>query len=149
MDRIGSCPWGCTLCVPFQDPVNVGAVIRTAAAFGVQGIVLLREAAHPFLPKALRASGGTVFTVPFFSGPALGDLRIEGAPVIVLSPDGDDVETYRFPPAFCLVPGLEGQGLPRHLDRTVTLSIPMEPKVGVTQCGHGDRHCPLYMAAGM
>ncbi len=47
---VDSDPWpeGCTLFVPFQDPENVGAVVRTAAAFGVARVVLCKEAAHPF-----------------------------------------------------------------------------------------------------
>ncbi|HEX8203854.1 MAG TPA: 16S rRNA (guanine(527)-N(7))-methyltransferase RsmG, partial [Isosphaeraceae bacterium] len=66
-------PWpaGCTLFVPFQDPENVGAVIRSAAAFGVARVVLLREAAHPFLPKAARAAGTALFQVPLLQGPSI------------------------------------------------------------------------------
>ncbi len=46
-----------------QDPGNVGAVIRTASAFGISRIVLLGECADPFGPKAVRASMGAVFRV--------------------------------------------------------------------------------------
>jgi TrmH family RNA methyltransferase len=52
---------GCSLVIPFQDPVNVGAVIRSAAGFGVRKIIMLKEAAHPFHPRSIRASAGAVF----------------------------------------------------------------------------------------
>jgi len=52
---------GCSLLIPFQDPVNVGAVIRSAAGFGVNKIIMLKEAAHPFHPRSIRASAGAVF----------------------------------------------------------------------------------------
>ena len=46
-----------------SDPGNVGALIRTAAAFGAS-VALSDECADPLSPKALRASVGAVFTVP-------------------------------------------------------------------------------------
>ena len=54
-------PRGVRCFVPFQDPENVGAVIRSAVAFGAVPIVLLAEAANPCHPKSIRASGGMVF----------------------------------------------------------------------------------------
>ena len=65
-------PAGCTVFVPFQDPENVGAVIRSAAAFGAARVVLLREAAHPFLPRASRAAGPALFQVTLASGAGTG-----------------------------------------------------------------------------
>ncbi len=75
-------PWptGCTLFVPFQDPENVGAVIRSAAAFGVARVVLLKEAAHPFHPRSSRAAGTALFQVPIAQGPSLRDLRVQQCP---------------------------------------------------------------------
>ena len=124
-------PWppGCTLCIPFQDPANVGAAIRSAAAFGVSRVVILKEAAHPFLPKSVRVAGSNIFRVPLFEGVSLKQLKVSKVPIITLSPRGKDVRDYLFPSSFCLVPGLEGPGLPDHLRDGTCLSIPMEPGI--------------------
>jgi len=125
--RWDGCSWprGCTLCIPFQDPANVGAVIRSAAAFGVSRLLLLQEAAHPFLPKSVRVAGSTLFRIPIWKGPSIHELTIQGIPMITLSPEGRDVEEYRFPETFCLIPGVEGPGLPSGLRMVACLAIPM------------------------
>ncbi len=120
---------GCTLCVPFQDPANVGAVIRSAAAFGVSRVVMLKEAAHPFLPKSARVAGSSLFRVPLFKGPSLDQFKVSDGPVLTLSPNGKNIGFYRFPETFCMVSGLEGPGLPENLSEATALAIPMEPGV--------------------
>ncbi|RLC26017.1 MAG: hypothetical protein DRH56_05175 [Deltaproteobacteria bacterium] len=120
---------GCTLCIPFQDPANVGAVIRSAAAFGAAGVVLLEEAAHPFLPTSTRSAGSALFRIPLFRGPSIHDLDPEKSVLFPLCREGKDIGSYRFPLSFCLVPGLEGEGLPRRLRMIPGLSIPMAPGV--------------------
>jgi TrmH family RNA methyltransferase len=47
-----------------HDPGNVGAVLRSAEAFGASSVVLGPASADPFGPKAVRASMGAIFTVP-------------------------------------------------------------------------------------
>ncbi|MEE9610542.1 MAG: RNA methyltransferase [Desulfatiglandales bacterium] len=122
-------PSGCTLFVPFQDPANVGAVMRSAAAFGVSGVVILREAAHPYHHKSLRAAGSAAFRIPIFQGPSIRELGGTKVPMIALSPEGEDIARCRFPSTFGLLPGLEGPGLPRNLRTMTTLAIPMESGV--------------------
>lgn len=48
-----------------QDPGNAGTIARTAEAFGASGILFLKGSAAPTNPKALRASAGSLFRVPF------------------------------------------------------------------------------------
>lgn len=49
-----------------QDPGNVGTVIRTAAAFGMSGVVICGPTADPYSPKSVRASMGAVFRIPIY-----------------------------------------------------------------------------------
>jgi 16S rRNA (guanine527-N7)-methyltransferase len=124
-------PWpdGCTLFVPFQDPENVGAVIRSAAAFGAARIVLLREAAHPFHPRASRAAGPALFQVPILRGPSLQSLSVKDRPLIALDPTGPEIGETPFPDSFGLVVGAEGPGLPIPLRHGERRRITMQPGV--------------------
>jgi tRNA G18 (ribose-2'-O)-methylase SpoU len=117
---------GCTLLIPFQEPSNVGAVIRSAAAFGVTKLVMLKEAAHPFHYKSTRAGGSALFRVPIFDGPSIQELSRAATPIITLSAEGEDIRRFDFPESFCLLPGIEGPGLPPEVRHLKSLSIPME-----------------------
>ncbi len=48
-----------------QDPGNLGTLIRTADAVGVQGVILLEPCVDPFDPKTVRGTMGSLFTIPF------------------------------------------------------------------------------------
>lgn len=118
---------GCNVLVPFQDPENVGTVIRSAVAFGAARIILLAESAHPFHPKAIRASGGAVLNARLYQGPSLEKLPAD-LPMVCLSGEGTDIADCKFPAAFGLLPGVEGTGLPAHL-RDQAVSIPISEAV--------------------
>jgi len=120
---------GCVLFLPFQDPANIGAAIRSGAAFGVNSVVLLSEAAHPFHPKSLRASGTSVFRVKMRNGPSISELFLKGLPLLVLDPRGKDISNYTFPDSFGLLAGLEGPGIPDRLRGAQFLSIPIDRKI--------------------
>jgi len=47
-----------------QDPGNLGTLIRSAIAFGVDTVVLTDDSVEPYNPKVIRASAGLVFAVP-------------------------------------------------------------------------------------
>ncbi|HYB30567.1 MAG TPA: RNA methyltransferase [Solirubrobacteraceae bacterium] len=69
-ERWASAPAG-PLCVYLhgvRDPGNVGAVLRSAQAFGASSVALGPGTADPYSPKAVRASMGAVFAVPLARG---------------------------------------------------------------------------------
>ena len=50
-----------------QDPGNIGTILRTADAVGVDGVILLGQPADPYDPDAVRASMGAIFTQQLIS----------------------------------------------------------------------------------
>lgn len=126
-DALGGLPEGPSVLVPFQDPENVGSVIRSSVAFGVNRIILLAECAHPYHPKAIRASGGAVLAAEILQGPALQDLPTE-LPLVPLSAGGADISSLDWPSRFGLLPGMEGPGLPEPW-KSRSVAIPIQPQV--------------------
>ncbi len=127
----GSLHGGCNPVIPFQDPLNVGAAVRSCAGFGIKRVILTRDAANPYHPKSIRASSGAVFKMEFVRGPSLEELGAvidNRVPVISLDRGGEDLETVSFPESFMLVPGIEGPGLPANL-KMHSVSIPVSDAI--------------------
>jgi TrmH family RNA methyltransferase len=109
---------GCYLALEeIQDPSNLGAVLRTAEALGVSGVVLAGSCCDPFGAKALRAGMGAVFRLPLYFeeelAPCIRRLRERGffTAAAVPAEDALPITQVSFPPAVLLAVGNEGAGL--------------------------------------
>jgi TrmH family RNA methyltransferase len=106
------------------DPGNVGAVLRSALAFGAASVVLGPGCADPFGPRAVRASMGAIFSVPVAQADGPGDLPGER---IALVPRAGEAMAGPAEHEVTLVVGAERDGLPADVaaacDRTVHIPI--------------------------
>jgi tRNA G18 (ribose-2'-O)-methylase SpoU len=115
------------------DHANVGAIFRSAAALGVDGIVLSPRCADPLYRRAVKVSMGAVFSIPYarmddwFEG--LTRLRKAGFQTLALTPDQEatPLDAVEMSDRVALLLGSEGDGLSSHwleeADRVVC--IPM------------------------
>jgi TrmH family RNA methyltransferase len=78
-----------------QDPGNLGTILRTLAWFGGFRCLLSPDSVDPYNPKAVRASMGAVFTLPFESDVTLDDLRQRYRAISLLDKDGRDIADHR------------------------------------------------------
>lgn len=118
-----------------QDTHNVGAVIRSAAAFGVGAVFIPAHNQAPVTGAVVKVSAGTAFTVPLVAignvNTVARDLKERGFWVYGLAGEGDVSiyeELFTKPTAFIL--GNEGTGL-REKTREVCdtlLTIPMHER---------------------
>jgi TrmH family RNA methyltransferase len=56
-----------------NNPVNAGAILRTAEGAGVTGAIATANTADPFSPKALRGAMGSAFRLPIWIGPSFAE----------------------------------------------------------------------------
>lgn len=122
--------------VDVQDPGNLGALIRTAEAGGVTGVLVTGASANPFAWKALRGSMGSALRLPIATGLPLDSVvrcaRASGSrPIASVAHDGRAPEAIDWSGPVVLFLGGEGQGLPAGVvtecDEQVT--IPTAPTV--------------------
>ncbi|HET7799771.1 MAG TPA: RNA methyltransferase, partial [Humibacillus xanthopallidus] len=113
-------------------PANVGMILRTATAAGLDGIVVPRRGVASIDPLVVKASAGVAFRAPilkaFTAGEAVAALKAHGFHVVGLDADGDDdLFTAHLPEPVAFVLGSETAGLSPDVAELVDtwVSIPM------------------------
>lgn len=115
-----------------QDPGNLGTAIRSAEAFGADGILSLPGTVGAWNPKAVRASAGSVFRVPLLEASFADSvirLRQAGARILAATVHAaQPVDLVDLTGPVALMIGNEGNGIPPELaaqaDDRITIPCP-------------------------
>lgn len=108
-----------------QDPGNAGTIIRTAAAFGYDGVIITSGCVDPFSPKVVRASMGAIFQCAIV---LLEDFsQLQGHCVVAADIEGQDIASLKLDAPHILAIGNEARGLSDELRPwiTQTVTIPL------------------------
>ena len=131
----GSAKTAVVVLAEVQDPHNVGAIIRSAAAFGMAGVLIPEHHQAGITGAVVKASAGMAFRIPLVTignvNATLKELKAKGFWVYGLSANGDSAlgaDAFDAPCAF--VVGNEGSGIrEKTLDACdVMLSIPIHAR---------------------
>lgn len=96
-----------------QNPGNMGTLIRTAKAFGFEGIFITEGSVDPYSPKVLRASMGASLDIPIYIGSKNELLELSeraNMSIFVADASGDSIEKTPIKKPYMLVLGNESQG---------------------------------------
>jgi TrmH family RNA methyltransferase len=114
-----------------QDPANVGAIIRTAAALNVSALWLTPESADVYQPKVVRAASGVLLAMPIFAAKDVSGLIRQGCHVFAAEATGGEAvsidEFHQAPRKLVLAVGNESHGLSTQIRRQATtrFTIPL------------------------
>jgi RNA methyltransferase, TrmH family len=127
------------IAVPVQisEPGNAGTLIRAADAMGADAVVLAGNSVDPYNSKCLRASAGSIFSLPVLGEPdeaaTVAQLQAAGMQVLATTIDGevslDDVDLAG-PTAWLFGP--EAHGLPTEL------AVAADHRVHIPMPGHSE-----------
>lgn len=119
--------------VQLSEPGNAGTLIRVADAMGADGVVLAGNAVDPYNSKCLRASAGSIFSIPVLSEPdeaaVVRRLQTAGLQVLATTIDGEaSLDHIDLAPPTAWLFGPEAHGLPVELaaaaDHRVHIPMP-------------------------
>jgi TrmH family RNA methyltransferase len=126
-----------------QDAGNVGAILRSAAAFGVRQVLALKGTAALWSPKVVRAGQGAHFGLRLREGLTVADLAALAVPLVATSShDSQPLHRVALPSPCAWVMGHEGQGVSAELMARCAL------RVGIPQPG-GEESLNVAAAAAI
>lgn len=125
-------PYGLEIVSPLGDPKNLGALARTAVAFGAQKLILTHDSCNPFLPQSIKASAGAILNIEIRKTPhKLNQIPIVGFNY-ALDLDGENLKDIIFKKNSRLLIGEEGPGLDLSTDqlkKVKKITIPMSSEL--------------------
>jgi TrmH family RNA methyltransferase len=121
--------------VSVRDPGNLGTILRSARAMGIDCLLLSSDCADLYHPRTIRGAMGALFSLPTLTltdmEASIAALQKKGYHVYAaaLTDSACDVRKVKITPSTCFMVGNEGHGLPESLvsaaDQAVI--IPMQP----------------------
>lgn len=118
------------------DSTNIGAIFRSAAALGIDAVLVTRDSCDPLNRRAVRVSMGSVFLVPWtWIDQPVDSLHALGFRTAAMALTDDSIPLdhpeLKASPQLALVMGTEGDGLPAETiaSTTFTVKIPMAHNV--------------------
>lgn len=116
-----------------QDPSNMGTILRTAEAFGVDGVILSADCCDIYAPKVLRGSMGAVFRLPIGIMQPFADkikaLTQKGVHTYASTPhNACDIQKVDFSSGGIILIGNEGNGLTEQTINASEMSITIPMK---------------------
>jgi tRNA G18 (ribose-2'-O)-methylase SpoU len=120
-----------------SSPENVGSIVRSAAAFNINSIIVDEKTCSPFLRRCIRVSMGNIFSMSSYHSPDIRhDLdKLKSLGYVIIStaniPRSENLATYKFPKKCVLIIGSEGHGVDQDiLDASdIILKIKIDPQV--------------------
>ena len=118
------------------DTTNIGAIFRSAAALGIEAVLLTRNSCDPLNRRAVRVSMGSVFLVPWtWIDDPTGELKAMGFKTAAMALTEDsislDAPVLKTIDRLALIMGTEGDGLPKQTisEADYVVRIPMSHHV--------------------
>ena len=118
-----------------RDPGNMGTILRTASALGIDMVILSNDCVDIYNPKTIRSAMGAVFKQKTVKVPNTKDLitHLNGLGfetyAAALKQDAKELGGFKLSPKHCFVAGNEGHGLDADIIDACTSAviIPMMP----------------------
>ena len=118
-----------------EDPHNIGAIIRTCEALGVEGIIIPNDRCASINATVVKTSAGAIEYIPIIRVvnlvQTIKKLKDKGYWIIGTDMEGEDYTTIDYKMPVCLIIGNEGKGISKLVadNCDYMASIPMKGKI--------------------